>query len=101
EQHVDHRRDVHLRRRLGNLPLEDRVRAVMLMGVGHYFLTFGSAMSAMSSMPLARSSSIASITVPYGASVSALMKTIFCDLLSSASSIFRRSSDICTCTELT
>ena len=86
EQHVDHRRDVHVRVGLRDLALEDAFGAVVLMG-SHYSppcvvpLRCGSVMSPMSSMPLARSSSIASITALYSTSSSALMMTMLVRLV--------------------
>src|SRR6185503_6549164 len=88
---VDHRRDVHVRVRLGDLALEDGVGAVVLVRVGgHYLPPCDSALDALlsvirptSSMPLARSSSIASMTALYGASSTPLSQTVLSALMPS------------------
>src|SRR4029077_12361503 len=93
EQHVDHRRDVHVGVGLRHRGLENRLGAVMLMD-RHYsppcILRRVSVIRPMSSMPACRSSSIVSMTALYGASSSALMMTILSDL-SSRTSLIRLS----------
>ena len=101
EQHVDHRRDVHVRVGLRVLALEDRFGAEVLVGwpllaspAAGEPLRRGSVMRPMSSMPLARSSSIASITALYSTSSSALMMTMRSFLSSRISSTRRRRSSL-------
>src|SRR5262245_61575464 len=92
EQHVDERRDVHVRAGVQRLALDDLVGTEMMVCVSHYlppaapsapFLR--SVMRPMSSMPACRSWSIAVMTAPYSTSSSALMRTIFSFLFSSSS----------------
>ena len=71
EQHVDHRRDVHVAADFELLGGDDLVGAEMLVGVSHVSSlprlagrARRSVMRPMSSIPAARSSSIASITLP-------------------------------------
>src|SRR5437762_746554 len=108
EQHVDHRRDVHVGVRLRDRALEDRVGAVVLVRVGgHYLPPCDSALDALlsvisptSSMPLARSWSIASMIALYGASSSALMRISFSFLVSRIASRRVRISSLRTSTPL-
>ena len=84
EQHVDQRRDVHVRTGVRDLALDDLVGAEVLVCVCHGYLppasparTLRSVMRPMFSICASRSWSIAAITDAYGASSSALMRTIF------------------------
>src|ERR1019366_5615286 len=97
--HVDHRRDVHVRRRMRRLALEDLFGAEMLMRVGHYLspddspgVRFLSVTRPTSSIPACRSWSIASITALYSTRSSALMSTTFSFLFSRNSLSFVTSS---------
>src|SRR5205823_14018610 len=94
EQHVDQRRDVHVRTGVRDLTGDDLVGAEVVMCVRHYLppvgpaVFFGSAMRPMSSMPAWRSWSIAAITALYSTSSSALMRTTFSFAFSRSSLIF-------------
>src|SRR5438067_8542942 len=103
EQHVDERRDVHVRTGVRHFSGDDLVGAEVMVCVRHYLppvgpsaVFFGSAIRPMSSMPAWRSWSIAAITALYSTSSSALMRTTFSLAFSRSSPIFVASSASCT-----
>src|SRR4029079_17785077 len=103
EQHVDERRDVHVRTGVRHFAGDALVGAEMMMCVRHYLtprrapaLFLGSVIKPMSSMPAWRSWSIADMTAPYSTSSSALMRTTFSLAFSRSSLIFDAISPSCT-----
>src|SRR4029079_16390601 len=84
EEHVDERRDVHVRAGVRDRARHDRFGAVVLGRVPHYWappappgLFFFSVMSAMFSICALRNASITSMIAAYLASLSPLRYTIF------------------------